>query len=77
MRRKTYYCVQAYRRSGGGLRKIDLLRFTSATEAEEVGDKLHPHVAGVMIYVLEGDPDTEVWGEPAVWAALGEVPEVA
>jgi hypothetical protein len=77
MRRKTVYCVQAYKRSPRGLERINLLQFTSATEAEEVCGKLSSHVAGVLIYALEGDPDTEIWGEPERWSFLGEVPEMA
>lgn len=76
MRRDTYFCVQAYKRSKRGLERIDLLRFTSATEAETVGGKLSPHVAGVMIYALEGDAENEVWGEPTLWSALGDVPDL-
>jgi hypothetical protein len=74
MRRETFFCVQAFSRKGDTLQEVKLLRFTSATEAETVCGKLQPHVAGVAIYELEGDAEHEVWGEPTLWAAVGDVP---
>jgi hypothetical protein len=76
MRATTVFCVQAYERTGLRLAAGRRRLFTSASEAEHVGERLSATVTGLIVYAVEGDPDVELWGEEAVFAKHGIVPRI-
>lgn len=71
---RMLFCVQAYRRTDSGLQRGEAHRYTSATEAEEVGEVLSSRYAGVIVYGVEAKPEWEIWGEPWLLAEFGDVP---
>jgi hypothetical protein len=76
MRRATIFCVQPYERVGLRLAAGVRETFTSATEAERVGERVGRRSAGALVYAVSGDPDVELWGEEAVFAKHGAVPAI-
>lgn len=64
------FCVQAFVRRGGELIPGEQRIFTSATEAEDVGETISPYVAGVIVYAIGGG----AWDDGAVLAKHGDIP---
>lgn len=75
MARRTVFCVQSFKRAGRQLLPERAAQFGSATEAVELGERLRPRSAGVIVYALRGDPEAEAWEEPEVFMAHGLVPQ--
>ena len=77
MSRRLFYFVQPVlaegRRLVGGVRR----EYGCATEAEQAGQALSELVPGVLVYMVEGDPEQDWWEEPELLARHGRVPELA
>lgn len=70
------YFVQPYVRRAGRLEAAPLERFCCAVEAEVAGERLSRRVAGVLVYMVEGDIEAGVWGEADVLARHGVLPDL-
>lgn len=75
MVRQTVYCVRSFRRERGCLVEAQTSEYPSASEAEEVGERLSRHAAGVMVYALEATVEAGTWGEPELFATHGDTPK--
>lgn len=73
---RTVFCVQTFKRAGRALQPCALIPFESAVEAEEVGERLSGRHDGVLVYAMDCDPEHEIWSEPELFAAHGQVPRL-
>ena len=75
MSRRLFYFVQPVLRDGGRLVAGEPRAYGCATDAEQAGEALSGRVPGVLVYMMEGDPDHGGWDEPELLARYGRAPE--
>lgn len=71
---KTIYCAQAFWRRPTGLFGGTVHQFTNQDRALAGGQALFTGAHGVAVFSVEGYPDIDLWEEPKVIAAFGDVP---
>lgn len=76
MARKTIYCAQAFWHRRGGLRGGEVHQFLNRERAVEGGQALFTGAHGVAVFTVVGYPDIDLWEEPRMIEAFGEVPAV-
>ena len=74
MARKTIYCAQAFWRRGGRLVGGEVRQFLNEERARQGGEILLTGADGVAVFSLEGYPDVDLWDDPQLIEALGDVP---
>ena len=77
MSRRLFYVVQPVLAEGARLIGGNPREYPSATDAEQAGRQLSREVPGVLVYMVEGDPEHDCWDEPELLACYGRVPEPA
>ncbi|MDP3869150.1 hypothetical protein [Phenylobacterium sp.] len=70
----TRYCVQPYARHGKRLVAGEPQQFRERGEAMGVSRRMRRRVAGVAVYEVSGWPVYDLWREPRLIEAFGEVP---
>jgi hypothetical protein len=53
----------------------DLRHFRSETLARNAGAVASHHAVGVLVYILNGEPEFDTWSDPTVIARYGVTPE--
>ena len=71
---KTIYCAQAFRRVDGSLHGYELHQFATAERALQGGEILAKWAGGVAVFSLTGEADVDVWGDPVLLKAYGDIP---
>jgi hypothetical protein len=74
---QTIYCVQTYRRQGRQLEAGQLRQFADEATARTVGITLAGRAAGVVVYAISGEPETDFWDEPRLLSRHGDAPASA
>lgn len=74
MARKTIYCAQAFWHRGGGLTGGEVHQFLNRERAIEGGQALFTGAHGVAVFSIVGYPDIDLWEEPRMVEAYGDVP---
>lgn len=70
----TLYCVQPYRRDGLRLAREEARRFRREHEARREGWRASRRYVGVVVFVVHGDDEWDLWSKPRVIATHGTVP---
>lgn len=76
MARKTIYCAQAFWSRGGRLEGGEVHQFLNRERAVEGGQALFTGANGVAVFSVAGYPDIDLWEEPRMLVALGDVPAI-
>ena len=76
MAEKTIYCAQAFWWRGGRLRGGEVHQFATVDRAVAGGEALFTGAPGVAVFSVTGHPDVDLWGEPVMIQALGDVPSM-
>lgn len=76
MARKTIYCAQAFWNRGGRLQGGEVHQFLNRERAIEGGRALASGALGVAVFSVDGYPDVDLWDEPRMIEAFGEVPAI-
>lgn len=77
MATKTIYCAQAFWLREGRLQGGQPHQFLDADRAREGADALMTGgCAGVAVFSVTGEPAIDLWGEPQLLEAFGQVPAV-
>ena len=77
MSRRVFYVVQPVLAEGSRLVGGSPREYGSATEAERAGQVLSRQTPGVLVYMVEGDPEHDCWDEPELLARHGRTPDAA
>lgn len=70
----TIYCVQPFRKVGRKLTLTEPRQFKKPDEALRAGEAAGRRWAGVLVYSVEGSPESDDWGEPKILATHGQTP---
>lgn len=76
MARKTIYCAQAFWPRRGRLKGGEVHQFLNRERALEGGRALATGAPGVAVFSVDGYPDIDLWDEPRMLHAFGEVPAI-
>lgn len=76
MARKTIYCAQAFWPRRGRLKGGEVHQFLNRERAVEGGRALTTAAPGVAVFSVDGYPDIDLWEEPKLLEAFGEVPSI-
>jgi hypothetical protein len=68
------YCVQPYWDDGRRLAHGALRQFTTPQAALRAGEAAARQLGGAVVYLVEGDPEFDDWGDPVLLASHGLVP---
>ena len=77
MSRRLFYVVQPVLAEGSRLVGGSPREYRSAREAEQAGRALSRRASGVLVYMVEGDPEHDCWEEPELLARHGLTPDAA
>ncbi len=77
MGRRLFYVVQPVVEVGSALAAGEARAYGCATDAEAAGAALSRRAPGVVVYMVEGDPEHECWDEPELLALYGRMPDHA
>lgn len=76
MAEKTIYCAQAFWRRMGRLCGGQVHHFSTKERAITGGEALFTGAHGVAVFSVTGYPDADLWDEPTMIQALGDVPSM-
>jgi hypothetical protein len=76
MARKTIYCAQAFWPRDGRLIGGDVHQFLNEERAIEGGQVLFTGAPGVAVFSVDGHPEIDLWEEPRMIEAFGDVPPI-
>lgn len=76
MSAKTIYCAQAFWRRTGRLCGGQLHHFSTEERAVAGGEVLFTGAHGVAVFSVTGYPDIDLWDDPVMIVALGDVPAI-
>lgn len=73
----TFYCVQAFTRSGEKIVPARMAHYPSADDACAAAERAAEQGAGALAFEFVGRPECDIWGEPKLLARFGNVPAVS
>lgn len=76
MAEKTIYCAQGFWRRMGKLCGGQVHHFSTEERAVAGGDALFTGAHGVAVFSVTGYPDIDLWDDPVMIVALGDVPAI-
>ncbi len=76
MAEKTIYCAQAFWRRMGKLCGGQVHQFSTEERAVAGGEALLTSAHGVAVFSVTGYPDIDLWEEPRMLKAFGDVPAI-
>ena len=72
----TRFCVQAFAHKGGVLVADLAQQFRQRDQAVAAGRRAYRWAAGVAVYVVDGEPGSNLWREPLLIASMGDTPRL-
>jgi hypothetical protein len=76
MGRVTVFVVETYWRSRDQIERAQLHQFGTDNEARTAGRMLSNRASGVAVYRVSGSPRLDLWDDPVMLEAFGEVPAI-
>ena len=70
------YCVETFWRRGPTLERGQRSEHGSVAAATAEGERQARRRSGVLVYSVEGDPQSGIWQAPRVVARFGETPKL-